>query len=148
MPMTLACGRPENSRSAQTMASSGLVMQITKAFGAWVLRPSPTDFMTLRLMPSRSSRLMPGLRGTPAVTMADVRARDVGVVAGALQGDVGPEHRRRFGQVERLALGHAVDDVEQDHVAQGLAGGDVGQGAADHSGPDQGDLCASHRASP
>ena len=33
MPTTLLCGRPENSRSAQTMASSGLVMQMTKAFG-------------------------------------------------------------------------------------------------------------------
>jgi hypothetical protein len=31
--------------------------------------PSPTAFITLRLMPRRSSRLMPGLRGTPAVTM-------------------------------------------------------------------------------
>jgi hypothetical protein len=44
-------------------------MQITKASGAWVLIPSPTAFMTLRLIPRRSSRLMPGLRGTPAVTM-------------------------------------------------------------------------------
>ena len=69
MPQTFSGGRPENSRSAQTMASRGLVMQMTKALGAWVLSPSPTAFITLRLMPSRSSRLMPGLRGTPAVTM-------------------------------------------------------------------------------
>jgi hypothetical protein len=51
------------------MASSGLVMQITNAFGQFALMPSPTAFMTFRLMPRRSSRLMPGLRGTPAVTM-------------------------------------------------------------------------------
>ena len=44
-------------------------MQMTKASGACVLMPSPTASITLRLMPSRSSRLMPGLRGTPAVTM-------------------------------------------------------------------------------
>ena len=69
MPTTMLCGRPENSRKAQTIASSGLVMQITKAFGACVLMPSPTDFITLRLMPRRSSRLIPGLRATPAVTM-------------------------------------------------------------------------------
>ncbi len=69
MPTTMLCGMPENSRSAQTMASKGLVMQITKAFGAWALMPSPTDFITLRLMPRRSSRDIPGLRGTPAVTM-------------------------------------------------------------------------------
>ena len=69
MPTTLAFGRPENCCRAQTMASSGLVMQMTKALGAWALMPSPTAFMTFRLMPIRSSRLMPGLRGTPAVTM-------------------------------------------------------------------------------
>ena len=69
MPTTWLFGRPENFCSAQTMASSGLVMQMTKAFGAYFLMPAPTCSMTLRLMPSRSSRLMPGLRGTPAVTM-------------------------------------------------------------------------------
>ena len=69
MPITLVLGRPENCCKAQTMASSGLVMQMTKASGALALMPSPTAFMTFRLMPSRSSRLMPGLRGTPAVTM-------------------------------------------------------------------------------
>ena len=44
-------------------------MQMTKLSGACVRMPSPTAFITLRLMPIRSSRLMPGLRGTPAVTM-------------------------------------------------------------------------------
>ena len=69
MPTTMLRGRPEAFCSAQTIASSGLVMQMTKAFGAYFFRPAPTWSMTLRLMPSRSSRLMPGLRGTPAVTM-------------------------------------------------------------------------------
>ncbi len=69
MPMTFSLGRPENFCRAQTMASSGLVMQMTKALGACCLMPSPTAFITFRLMPIRSSRLMPGLRGTPAVTM-------------------------------------------------------------------------------
>ena len=44
-------------------------MQITKASGAYCLMPSPTAAMTLRLIPNKSSRLMPGLRGTPAVTI-------------------------------------------------------------------------------
>ena len=44
-------------------------MQITKASGQLSRMPAPTVSMTLRLMPMRSSRLMPGLRGTPAVTM-------------------------------------------------------------------------------
>jgi len=69
MPTTWLFGRPENFCRAHTMASSGLVMQMTKAFGAYFLMPAPTCSMTFRLMPSRSSRLMPGLRGTPAVTM-------------------------------------------------------------------------------
>jgi hypothetical protein len=69
MPTTLLCGRPENSRSAQTIASSGLVMQITNASGALALDAFAYRLHHPRLMPSRSSRLMPGLRGTPAVTM-------------------------------------------------------------------------------
>ena len=47
----------------------GINLKVMKSVGACALMPSPTAFMTLRLMPSRSSRLMPGLRGTPAVTM-------------------------------------------------------------------------------
>ena len=69
MPTTMVFGSPQHFRSTQTMASSGLVMQMTKAFGACFLMPSPTCSITLALMPIRSSRLMPGLRGTPAVTM-------------------------------------------------------------------------------
>src|SRR5262249_54398767 len=69
MPTTMFLGRPQHFCSAHTMASSGLVMQITKALGAYLRMPAPTCSITLRLMPSRSSRLMPGLRGTPAVMM-------------------------------------------------------------------------------
>ena len=69
MPTTFLCGRPEAFCSAHTMASSGLVMQMTKASGAYFLMPAPTCSITFRLMLRRSSRLMPGLRGTPAVTM-------------------------------------------------------------------------------
>ena len=69
MPTTFCCGMPLYFCSAHTMASSGLVMQMTRASGAYFLMPEPTCSITLRLMPSRSSRLMPGLRGTPAVTM-------------------------------------------------------------------------------
>ena len=69
MPMTRWVGRPENFCSAQTIASSGLVMQMTKASGAYFARPAPTCSITLRLISRRSSRLMPGLRGTPAVTI-------------------------------------------------------------------------------
>src|SRR5262245_30351464 len=69
MPTTLLRGSPLVFCSAQTMASSGLVTQMTKASGAYLRKPAPTCSMTLRLISRRSSRLMPGLRGTPAVTI-------------------------------------------------------------------------------
>ena len=69
MPTTLLGLKPVTSRISPTMASSGFVMTMTKASGALALMPAPTALMTLALMPTRSSRLMPGLRGTPAVTM-------------------------------------------------------------------------------
>ena len=120
-------------------------MQMTKAFGAYFLMPAPTCSMTLRLMPSRSSRLMPGLRGTPAVTMHDVGARD--------------RRRRRWrpdsaaskpstgadcGDVERLALRNALRDVEQHDVAEFLEAGEMGERAADLAGADQRDFLARH----
>ena len=40
----------------------------SKASGQWALMPSATARMIFRLIVSRSSRDMPGLRGTPAVT--------------------------------------------------------------------------------
>ena len=69
MPTTMAGGRPVTFCITQTMASSGLVMTMTKASGQSVLMFSPTLLITPALMLIRSSRLMPGLRGTPAVTI-------------------------------------------------------------------------------
>ncbi|MNN31467.1 hypothetical protein D3C81_1451560 [compost metagenome] len=76
---------------------------------------------------------------------ADVGACDVGVVVGALQGHVLTEDGRGLGDVEGFALRRAFGDVEQDDVAQRFARSHVGQGSADHSGADKGDLRASHR---
>ena len=50
-------------------------MQITKAFGQYFLMPAPTWRITLVLMPIKSSRLIPGLRGTPAVTITTSELR-------------------------------------------------------------------------
>ena len=71
----LVGGQAGRLLSAQTIASSGLVMQMTNAFGAYFPMFAPTCFITLVLMPIRSSRLMPGLRGTPAVTIRHPRPR-------------------------------------------------------------------------
>ena len=51
------------------MTSKGLVMQITKAFGDVSFIPSATCLIIFKLVPSRSSRDIPGFRGTPAVIM-------------------------------------------------------------------------------
>ena len=69
IPTTFSGDNPEYFCKAQTIASKGFVMQITKELGAYFLIPSPTDFITLRLILSKSSLLIPGLRGTPAVTI-------------------------------------------------------------------------------
>ena len=69
MPTTLLAGRPDFCCITHTIASSGLVMTMTKASGQCVLMPSATCAMTPAFLPIRSSRLMPGLRGKPAVTI-------------------------------------------------------------------------------
>ena len=69
MPTTRFAGKPVASFMTQTIASSGLVIVMTKAFGQCRSIAAPTSPTTLVLMPIRSSRLMPGLRGTPAVTI-------------------------------------------------------------------------------
>ena len=75
-----------------------------------------------------------------------VGAGDVGVVVGA--GELGVEafDRAALGEVERLALGDALGDVEQDDVAQFLLRGEMGERAADVAGADKRDLLASHWA--
>ncbi len=69
MPTTFLRGKPVTRLSSYTIASSGFEMTITNASGQCFFRFSPTLRMILRLIASRSSRDMPGLRGTPAVMM-------------------------------------------------------------------------------
>ena len=45
----------------------GFVIQITNAFGEFFLIPSATCLIIFKLIPSRSSLLIPGFLGTPAV---------------------------------------------------------------------------------
>ncbi len=144
MPTTFCCGSPQDFCSAHTMASSGLVMQITKALDAYFLMPEPTCPITFRLISSRSSRLMPGLRGTPAVTMQTSHALDRLVGIGA--DDLGVEivDRRGFRDVERLALRDALHDVEHHDVAELFEADEVGERTADLAGTDQRNLITRH----
>jgi len=74
----------------------------------------------------------------------DVRAGDRLVGTGA--GELGVEalHGAGFGEVERLALRHAVDDVEQHDVAEFLHCRQMGERAADLTRADQCDLVTRH----
>ena len=67
IPTTLFFGNPEYFCKAITITSRGLVMHMTNALGDVFLIPSATYFIILRLMPSKSSLVMPGFLGTPAV---------------------------------------------------------------------------------
>src|SRR3569623_743068 len=69
MPTTRCAGKPVTFFISYTIASSGFEMTMTKAFGHFVFTFSATLRMSFRLMVNKSSRDMPGLRGTPAVTM-------------------------------------------------------------------------------
>ena len=75
---------------------------------------------------------------------ADVGAGDIGVVRGALERGVEAFDRARFRDVQRLALGGAVSNVEQDDVTEFLERGEVGQRTADLACADEGNLGSSH----
>ena len=78
---------------------------------------------------------------------AHVRALDVGVGVRALEVAVEALDRTRLRDIERLALGQALRDVEEDDVAQFLEADEVRERASDHPSADQGDLRARHRPS-
>ena len=67
MPTTLFFGNPEYFCNAITITSNGLVIHITKALGEVFLIPSATCFIIFKFIPSRSSLVIPGFLGTPAV---------------------------------------------------------------------------------
>ncbi len=74
----------------------------------------------------------------------DVGAGDGRIVARAGELGVEPVDRAGLGEVERLALRDAVDDVEQDDVAEFLERGQMGERAADLTRADQSNLLARH----
>src|SRR5262249_4199414 len=74
-------------------------------------------------------------------------ALDVGIGRGAVEIGVEAVDRRRFGDVERLTVWHALDDVEEDDVAELLQADQVRKGATDLAGADQCDLGSCHSLS-
>ena len=119
-------------------------MQMTKASGAYFLMPAPTCSITLRLMLEQIVAAHAGLARHAGGDDADVGAveRLIGVGAGEVR--VETIDRRGLRDIERLALRHALGDVEQHDVAQFLQADQMGQRAADLPRADQSNLVARH----
>ena len=100
------------------MASSGLVMQMTKAFGRVFLDAGADLLHHLEVDAEQVVAAHAGLARHAGGDDADVGAFDRLVGVGA--GDLGVEavDRRGLRDVERLALRDAFDDVEQHDVAE------------------------------
>ena len=75
---------------------------------------------------------------------AHIGARNIRIINGALQIRVKTRDRAAFGDIKRLTLWDAIRDVENHHITQFLGRRQMGQCAADLTGPDQRDLCSCH----
>jgi len=84
------------------------------------------------------------LAGNTGGDDADVRARDVLIGLGAGHGGIEPFGGAGFSDVEGFALRQAFGNVEKHHVAEFFDCCEVGKGAADVAGADQGDLGSGH----
>ena len=87
---------------------------------------------------------MPGWRARPDRDHDDVGARGVRVVVGAHDLHVVAHDRGGFRHVQRLALGQALDDVDEHHVRQPGLRDALRGGRADVAGADDGDLGMGH----
>ena len=119
-------------------------MQMTKASGRMRLDAVADRVHHLQIDAEQVVAAHAGLARHAGGDDDDVGAGDVGVGARARELGVEALDRPGFGEIERLALRHAVDDVEQDDVAQFLQRGQMRQRAADLAGPDQSNLLARH----
>ena len=76
----------------------------------------------------------------------DVGAGRVGVVVRAQDVRIVADDRRRLGQVETLALGQSLDDVDEDDVGDPGFGDPLSSRGTDIAGADDGDLVACHES--
>ena len=86
----------------------------------------------------------PRLAGDTCRDDDDIGAGDIGVIIGALEGDIETFDRAALRQIERLALRHAFDNIEQHDITQSLGGGEMRQRATDVASADQRNFVASH----
>ena len=69
---------------------------------------------------------------------------EVGVVAGPHHGGIEAFHRGCFSDIQRLAFGDAIGEIEQHNVAEVLHAGEQRQRPANIASADQCDFVASH----
>ena len=86
----------------------------------------------------------PRLAGDTGGDDDDIGAGDIGVIIGALEVHIEPFDRAALRQIERLALRHAFDHVEQHDIAESLGSGEMRQRATDVASADQRNFVASH----
>ena len=109
-----------------------------------LLDDAPDD---LRVLEEQVVAGHPRLPGEARGDHDDVRVRGLIVAVGPGQPRVVAVDRSCLGEVERLALRHALDDVHKHDVAQLLLDHVLRHGGADVSGADDGDLGArSHQS--
>ena len=144
MPTTMFFGRPQHFCSAHTMASSGLVMQMTKALRRVFLDAGADLIHHLEIDAEQIVAAHAGLARHAGGDDAHVGAFDALVGVGAAIFGVETFDRRGLRDVERLALRDALHDVEHHDVAQLLQTDEVGERAADLARADQCNLLARH----
>ena len=140
MPTTRSRGHPEASLATWHMASRGFETTTRIASGERSTASRVTDPTICSLVVTRSSRLMPGLRGQAGGDHDDVGARGLVVVVGSPQVRLVAEHGPRLVQVERLPLRQSFLDVDEDDVGVVAPRDLLGRSRADVAGADDRDL--------
>jgi hypothetical protein len=118
------------------------------ACGHFSITCSVTEVTILAFVASRSSRLMPGRRASPAVmtttSLFSVSSYEVVPTISASDPTIGQGLR----QVEGLALGHAAGlrHIEQHDISEFHHGAPVGRGGTHITGSDDRNLCARHES--
>ena len=122
------------------IASSGFETTMRIASGHCATTCSVTEPTIFSFVVTRSSRLMPGERGRPAVITTTSRAG--GLLVAVRAGDVRlvAEHGAHLVDVERLALRQALLDVDEDDVGVVARREHLRARRADVPGADDGDL--------
>ena len=119
-------------------------MQITNALGAYFLIPSPTCFITFELIADEIVAAHARFAGDAGGNNDDVRILDTGVGISARDLGIETFNGRRFDQVEGFPLRSSFHDIEKNDVTELFESSEMGKGAADIAGADEGDFVAGH----